>query len=355
MKLLGVAGILFFASLTCLGQQVPSRRGPAIRELNERLMEAAESRRDPATARQDYRIGPEDLLEVTVFEVPELSRTVRVSAAGQISLPLIGTVKVGGLSPMELEDVLKEMLRKTYVRDPQVSVFLREYKSDPVSVIGAVKMPGPYHIQTRKSLIEVLAMAQGLSDGPFKNPGRTVVISRKPRPRAAASSTRNEASNESTGSAASADDGQPEGEIVEVPLKELLQSGDPKWNVPIYPGDVVKVPPAGTVYVAGDVYKPGGFPLTDFDYISVIQAVAMAGGTLRTANRKESLIIRLDATGNRQEQKINLGRIMSGKDPDPKLQPNDILIVPGSVGRAAALRAIETAIQTTSGVLIWRR
>ncbi len=317
-------------------------------------MEAAQSQRDPSAARQDYRIGPEDLVEITVFEVPELSRTVRVSAAGQISLPLIGTVKVAGLSPMELEDVLKEMLRKTYIRDPQVSVFLREYKSDPVSVIGAVKMPGPYHIQTRKSLIEVLAMAQGLSDGPFKNPGRTVVISRKRRTRTAATSS-GEASNDSTFPQVPADDGKTEGEIVEVPLKELLQSGDPKWNVPIYPGDVVKVPPAGTVYVAGDVFKPGGFPLTDFDYISVIQAVAMAGGTLRTANRKQSVIIRQDATGNRQEQKINLARILSGKDPDPKLQPNDILIVPGSVGRAAALRAIETAIQTTSGILIWRR
>jgi polysaccharide export outer membrane protein len=144
-------------------------------------------------------------------------------------------------------------------------------------------------------------------------------------------------------------------EIVEVPLKELLNSGDPKWNVPVYPGDVVKVPPAGTVYVAGAVRSPGGFPLTDFDYISVIQAVAMAGGPTKTAKRSQTAIMRLDADGNRTEQQIDLGRILKGKDPDLMLGANDILFVPGSVGKAAALRSIEMAISMATGILIWGR
>lgn len=352
MKRSAVVMFLFFGFLTCLAQQVPVPKGPAVQELNERLMEAAQSLRD-TSGRRDYQIGPEDLVDISVFEVPELSRSVRVSAAGQISLPLIGSVRVAGLSPLQLEEVLTDMLRKTYIKDPQVTVFLREYKSDPVSVMGAVKMPGLYYIQTRKSLIEVLAMAQGLSDGPYRHPGRAIVITRKPRtPRAADPQGSESPDRESV----SGENGPVEGElIVEVPLKALLQSGDPKWNVPVYPGDVVKIPTAGTVYVAGDVTRPGGFPLTDFDYISTIQAVAMAGGTLRTANRKQAVIIRTDPGGNRMEQKVDLGRILHGKDPDPKLQPNDVLFVPGSISKASALRALEMAIQTTTGVLIWRR
>lgn len=314
--------------------------GPPVRELNERIREVAGVL--PATRdRMDYQIGPEDLIEISVFEVTELSRTVRVSAGGEISLPLIGAVKAAGLSPMELERVLTELLRRTYLKDPQVTVFLKEYKSDPVSVMGAVKMPDLYHIQTKRSLVEILAMAHGLSDGPMRHPGRMIVITRKPRPLAT--------TGDPGGSAT-----EPKAEIIEVPLKELLNSGDPKYNVPIYPGDVIKVVPAGTVYVAGAVSKPGAFPLTDFDNISAIQALAMAGGTVKAASQGKTVIIRQDPSGNRTEQRINLGRILKGKDPDVMLGANDILFVPGSMTKQSAIRAIEMAIQTTSGLIIWR-
>ena len=329
----------------------PPEPGAAVREFNERLLEVGPSRGKSAwLTHQDYRIGAEDLINISVFEVPELSRTARVSASGELSLPLIGRVKAAGLSPIQLERVLSELLRRTYIKDPQVTVFLQEFRSDPVSVVGAVKMPGLYYIRTRRSLVEVLAMAQGLSEGLNRHPGRTVVITHQPRPQAAAGSWSNDATE-----ARREANGVGWSEIVEVPLKELLHSGDPKWNVPIYPGDVVKVPPAGVVYVAGDVRRPGGFPLTDFDNISAIQAVAMAGGPTRTARRNKSVIIRRNALGNRTEEKIRLKRVLSGKDPDVMLGANDILFVPGSVGKQAALRAIEMAIQTASGMLIWRR
>src|SRR3990172_8557191 len=148
---------------------------------NARLLGDAQAQAANNVAiRQDYRIGPEDLIEISVFEVPELSRTVRVSASGDISLPLIGTMKAAGFSPGELEQAITASLRQSYVKDPQVSVFLKEYRSDPVSVVGAVKIPGLFQIQTQKTLIELLAMAQGLSESPRMLPGRTIVVTHKP-------------------------------------------------------------------------------------------------------------------------------------------------------------------------------
>lgn len=348
-----VVAVLFALCLTSSlvqpeAQQAAPPKDPdaSLREFNERLKSVAEKTGKGLSQDQDYQIGPEDQIDISVFEVPELSRTVRVSAAGEISLPLIGSVKAAGKSPLQLEQTLRDLLRKTYIKDPQVNVFLREFHSDPVSVVGAVKMPGLYHIQTRKSLVEILAMAQGFSEG-TRQPGKTIFITRKQRTQEAAVSP---------GGASSSGENDPaQGDSLEVPIKELMQSSERKWNVPVYPGDVVKVAPAGTVYVAGSVVRPGGFPLTDFENISAIQALAMAGGPSKAASSKRALIIHTDAAGNRVEQKVDLKRVLHGQDPDTKLGPNDILFVPGSVGKESALRGIEAMIQATTGILIYRR
>ena len=349
--------VFLLASPTLLlAQQVPlpSDTGERVRNFNERLSEEAHSLNSPQDlGREDYHIGPEDLIDISVFEVPELSRTVRVSATGEISLPLIGTVKVAGESPIALEQLLRDTLRKTYVNDPQVVVFMREFHSDPVSVMGAVKMPGNYQIQTHKTLVEVLAMAQGFTEGPARLPGRDIVVTRKVSHNETPDTGTSDAGTSASSPALESKNGTPE--IVEVPIKELMNSGDPKWNILIYPGDVVKVVPAGTVYVAGDVTRPGGFPLTDFDNISVIQALSMAGGPLRTAVRKNAVIIRRDAQGNRLEQKVDLGRVLKGQNPDVMLGANDILFVPGSASKAAALRTLESSIQMATGMLIYNR
>ena len=327
-------------------QLAPPQAPPAVREFNERLKEAGLAERDNASrSYPDYRIGPEDLLEISVFEVAELSRSVRVSASGEISLPLLGVVRVRGLSALETERLLTELLRQKYMKDPQVTVFVREYRSDPISVLGAVRTPNIYYIQTQKTLLEVLAMAGGFSET-LRTPGRTIQVVRK--------SARTDA-----GSAAPVPDGAAgtpdQHQVIEVPIKGLLQSGDSKWNVWIYPGDSVKVTLAGNIYVAGNVVRPGAFPLTDFDNLSAVQALALAGGTSKAASRKNAAIIHLNEDGTRIERKIDLGRIMRGQDPDTALGPNDILFVPGSVGREAAMRAVETSIQLGTGVLIWRR
>src|SRR3989454_10747540 len=128
----------------------------------------------PYTTLFRSRIGPEDLLEIGVFEAPEMNRSLRISAGGEISLPLLGAVQAAGLTPRELEFVLQELLRRSVMKDPHVTVFVREMQSHAVSVFGAVRKPGVFQIRGAKTLVEVLAMAEGLSE----DAGDTVLVMR---------------------------------------------------------------------------------------------------------------------------------------------------------------------------------
>jgi len=355
-----------FAPPAVVGQEPPPTSGQAETELrttadwNRRLQELVRSAEAvPVTTPNEYRIGPEDLVDVTVFEAPELNRSVRVSASGEISLPLLGAVKAAGLTPRELEFVLQELLRRTYMKDPHVGVFIRDMVSHPVSVFGAVEKPGVYQIRGSKTLLEVLSMAEGLAE----DAGDTVIVMRgagfvtvpaflednPPSPSGDSGGT-------TFGPISSAPTAPNGGESIEVNLKSLLESGDPRYNVPIYPGDIVKVTRAGIVYVVGEVRKPGGFVLKSNENISVLQAIALAEGLTPTAAKSQTRIIRTDEqTGERAEIPIDLGKILKGKGPDPLLHPKDIVFVPNSTGRAALYRGAETALSIVSGVIIWRR
>jgi polysaccharide export outer membrane protein len=234
----------------------------------------------------DYLIGPEDLLEITVLEAPDLNRTARVSDDGSISLALLGSIEVAGLSTREAQEAIADRLRQTYMKDPQVSVFVQEMKSHPVSVFGAVEKAGVYQIRAAKTLVEVLSMAQGLTD----DAGDTVVIMRHPGDPAAAALASlhvGRAPQNGTGSQDAGAVAGPSGlgneenssaESISINLKDLIDSGSPQSNVLVYPGDVVKVSRAGIVYVVGQVHKPGGFLLKTNENISVLQAIALAEG-----------------------------------------------------------------------------
>lgn len=327
-------------------------------------MPQAAGRSSPAG---DYRIGAEDLLDISVFEAPELNRTARVSAGGEISLPLLGRVRAAGLTPQELELVLQELLRQRYMKGPHVGVFVRELQSHAVSVIGAVRNPGVFQIRGAKTLVEVLSMAEGLAD----DAGDTVLVVRQgsagtesasaapcaesANPAAAASNTPGTA--DESGRAPAATEGTlPGGNTIQIHLKSLLESEDPRYNVAVYPGDVVKVTRAGVVYVVGEVRKPGGFVLRSSEKITVLQALALAEGLTRTASKGRARIIRTDeSTDTRQEIPIDLGKILGGKSADPLLQPKDILFVPGSLGRAALSRSLEAAALAITGVAVYRR
>ncbi len=332
------------------------------KEYNRRLEQLRQIRQPLASAAssEEYRIGPDDLLEISVFEAPELNRSPRVSAGGEISLPLLGPVPSAGLTPRELESVLEELLRRTFMRDPHVSVFVREMQSHPVSVFGAVKRPGVFQIRGAKTLVEVLSMAEGLAE----DAGDTVLVIRGAGFAARTASNAEPPANHPAEAAGAGEPGSPaavvpapaSSQTLEVDLKRLLDSGDPGANLLVYPGDVVKVTRAGIVYVVGEVKKPGGYLLKSNENITVLQALALAEGLTRTAAKGFARIIRTEeSTGKRAETPIDLGRIMAGKALDPPLRPRDIVLVPNSTARTGLYRGAEAAVSVVSGLIVFRR
>jgi polysaccharide biosynthesis/export protein len=327
-------------------------RGETTQSLNARLAELAKEGDTPTApaGAHDYIIGAEDLLSISVFEAPELAREVRVSSEGLVSLPLMGEVHAGGRTARQLEAVIEELLRRSYMKDPHVTVFIKEMQSHPVSVFGAVKKPGVFQIRTGRSLIEVLSLAEGLAE----DAGDTVIVMRHTD----ASGPSAEAER-----APAASDGKAEprkatatgGVAQEIDLRDLLGSGDSRLNITIYPGDVVKVTRAGIVYVIGEVGKPGGYLLKTNENISILQAIALAGGLTHTSAAGRARIIRTDpATGARLQLPLDINRILHGKASDELLQAKDIVFVPNSAGKAVLYRSTEGIASVVGGALIYR-
>jgi len=314
---------------------------------------------------QEYLIGSEDVLDINVFEAPEMNRDVRVSASGQISLPLLGAVAAGGFTPRELETALEEILHQKYMKDPHVSVFVRDMQSHPVSVMGAVRKPGIFQVRGDKTLLEILSLAEGLAD----DAGEDVIILRRASQRNAPEFLTANASDLAGPSPmmrvqefggpgpTDADREKVVGNsqnVVQVNLKDLLDSTDPGHNPAVYPGDIVKVSRAGIVYVVGAVQRPGGFAMKTNEKISVLQAIALSEGLTHTAAKGSARIIRTnEQNGARTETPIDLGKILSGKSPDPMLGPRDIVFVPDSATKATFTRGVEVATQTLTGLLIF--
>jgi len=249
------------------------------------------------------------------------------------------------------------------MKDPHVSVFVREMQSHPVSVMGAVRRPGVFQIRGSKTLLEILSLAEGLAD----DAGETVIILRgaalspEPNPAtdhpAVTDQPSTAAQNTSQVQAASAFlNGSPYASesAVQVNLKNLLESADSRNNAMVHPGDIVKVTRAGVVYVIGEVRKPGGFALKSNESISVVQALALSEGLTRTAAKSNARIIRTDPkNGERKETPIDLGKILTGKAPDPMLEAKDIVFVPNSAAKTTFGRGSEVAAQTLAGLLIF--
>lgn len=326
-------------------------------EWNRRLKQLLDANsRVPTAGPQDYRIGFDDVLEIGVFEAPELNHEVRVSSSGEISLPLLESVHVAGLTPRELELVLEELLRRTYMKDPHVSVFVKDTQSHPVSVLGAVRTPGVFQVRGSKTLLEILSLAGGLAD----DAGETVIIMRggglqNDAGSGSEASSLTDTTGEKSATASSASKNAPPPEdIVQVNLKGLLDSSDAHQNPIVNPGDIVKVLPAGIVYVVGEVQKPGGFTMKSNERMSVLQVIALSGGLTRTASKGSARIIRTDKqSGEREQMPIDLGKILAGKVPDPVLEAKDIVFVPNSASKTAFSRGSEAAVQTLAGLLIF--
>jgi polysaccharide export outer membrane protein len=334
---------------------------------NRHLRERSASIVDPAPGfdPREYVIGPEDVLDINVFEAPEINRDVRVSASGEISLPLLGAVRAAGFTPRELETALEELLHQKYMKDPHVSVFVRDMQSHPVSVMGAVRKPGIFQIRGTKTLLEILSLAEGLAD----DAGEDVIILRRASQKNAPELSSAKASDladsfpvvrlPGLGGPGTTDTGPDKvgansQEVVQVNLKDLLDSTDPRHNPAVYPGDIVKVSRAGIVYAVGAVQRPGGFAMKTNEKISVLQVIALSEGLTRTAAKSGARIIRTsEQNGARTETPIDLGKILSGKSPDPMLGARDIVFVPDSATKATLSRGVEAAAQTLTGLLVF--
>ena len=301
--------------------------------------------RGSADGGRAYPIGHGDVLDVTVFEVEELSQSVVVGPSGMISLPLVGEVAVGALTTAQVETTLKRLYGRGLLRDPQISVRVVEFHSRPVSVLGAVREPGVYQLQGRRRLVEVLAMAGGLSD----EAGETVTISRRVMSSAPAMAADTAAVNDA------AHDEVMERSEFRIPLREVLRLREEDRSNPfIEPYDTVQVEKAGLIYVLGAVKQPGGFPVRQQEDMTVLRAVSLAGGLARHSAPQKSRVIRPTDSG-KQEIPIRIREILSGRRADSPLRVNDVLFVPDSRAKGALSRSSEAVLQMLTGIVIWRR
>jgi polysaccharide export outer membrane protein len=249
-----------------------------------------------------YRVGPGDLLELKVFEVEQLNQVVRVSEDGSITLPLLGRVVVEGLTQEGVVKKLTGLLQAKYVKNPQVTIFIKEYKNQQVAVIGAVEKAGSYELVGRKNLLQIISMAGGFSE----TAGNGIFILR-------------EGADGATSTIA-------------IDLKDLLVNGNQKLNIPIEPNDVINVPVDKEirVFVMGRVNKPGAIRSKLSEGVTLLQAIADAGGLAEGAKESAVLITRKDKAGKEQKIRVNLKDIIKGKKKDVVLMEGDVVYVPES-------------------------
>lgn len=279
----------------------------------------------PATAATalplEGKISAGDLVEVKVFDTPELSGRMRVSEDGNISLPLIGATKVAGQTPHEAEATIeKSLVVNGFMKNPQVSVFVAQYATQDVSVFGEVTRPGVYPFTAHHRLLDVISAAGGLS----AMAGRNVAIYRRDQ---------------------------------SVPVETVTLNGNASQlsgtNPELLPGDTVVVSKTGLVYVVGEVTRPGGFPIDGQEKLTAVQAIALAWGNTRNAAMKSTKLIRKGQNGERQEIALDLKGILEGNRSDLTLQDQDIIYVPTNRGKVVVNRGIEAILQTAVGVAIY--
>jgi polysaccharide biosynthesis/export protein len=268
------------------------------------------------------RIGPNDLLAVSVYGAPELTRTVRVSDDGLIRLPMVKQkIEARGLMPAELEQrITTALVAEEILVDPAVTVNVAEYHSRPISVVGAVHRPLTFQAWGKTTLLEAIARAEGLS----AEAGTEILVTRPPNP------------------------------TQTIAVKALIDAADPSVNLTLEGGEEVRVPLAGRVFVVGNVKKPGAFRIEDANGLTVLKALAMAEGLTPYAT-KEAYIYRRGA-GTGDEVPIDLRKILDRKSPDVALNANDIFYIPDNRKARTTANVLEKtlgfAVSTASGILI---
>jgi len=303
-------------SLHLLAQTPATGEAPQSAPANE----AASPRSPRLLPNSNVKLGIGDLIEINVFGVPELSVKTRVGGSGDVYLPLIDYVHVDGLTTDEAQTVIQKRLEGGgFVRGPHVSIFVDESASQAITMVGEVNRPGAYPAIGDRRLFDLVSAAGGFTE----KAGRIITIEHHGDP----------------------------GQKVELQLTSNNLAEDTKDNVDIYPGDLIIVSRAGIVYVVGDVQRPSGFLVSEDNAISVLKALALAGGGTRTAALNKTRIIRQTPNGV-QEIPIKLKKILYAKAPDVALVKGDILFVPGSASKAAAYRTAEVAVAMSTALAV---
>jgi polysaccharide biosynthesis/export protein len=297
------------------------------------VVQPAKETKAASAVSDDYPLGPGDQILIWALGAEEISdRPVRIDANGDLDLPLIGRVHAGGATVDALRQEITRRL-KNHVKEPRVAVNVSEFRSQPISVMGAVNHPGVYQLQGRKTLAEALSVAEG----PRTDAGNWVYIRRS------ALDTPLEGGERSA-----------DGDALtsRVSLKSVMVGTGSKLY--LAPNDVITVPRSAVVYVIGEVHKPGGFVIGERESISILESISMAEGIGRTSSPEKARLLRRNGSGARTEIAVDVRRILQAKQEDLAMQPEDILFIPNSRIKSGMSKALETAATAIGGVVIYR-
>jgi len=391
---------VFLAGMLVLAPNVFAQDAPVLetpQQTNDRIRSLSmEAKSGP----HDYVIGNGDLLDISVFDVPELSRELRVSQTGTIGIPLV-PIRLGvtGLTELQAEQKIAEVLEANgLVSHPEVSVMVREHKSRPITIVGAVAHPMVYEAESSVTLLEALAQAGGVSN----DAGDTVIVSRprsatfievtepaasdnKPAPGSgeppeidvstgtapateasktgapgssgfpsAAQMPQKTVAPPATGNPPPAQNSTPSS-LITINLNELLEVGDLHNNIALQAGDVVTVPHAGIIYVLGAVNRPGGFVVSnDRTQLTALKVLSLAGGLTKIAKMDHAVIIRKDDQGKQTETEVDLKKVIHRESEDLQMRPSDILYIPESRTKQVLLSAVALGVAVATAAAIYR-
>lgn len=311
------------------------------KEQQQRLEDLIAKRRgaERYSASSDYRVGPEDILDIAVFDVEELNTKARVRPSGDISLPLIGAVHVAGFTEAEVQDELVKRLGE-YLRVPQAHVFVSEYGAQRVSVIGEVARPGSYALKRNDySIIELISEAGGRKETAS---GRVVLI---PAPEVSAAGQAASPQLQAAIAEARAKMGPAHG--IEIFFDQLTGSvSEAPVIIPLRPGDTIVVPEAGTVEVDGDIKQPGSYPLSA--RMTLMGAIASAGGLTYSSDVHEVEVIRELEAGKKAALTVDLEKFAIGEGKDVRLRDGDVVRIPSATGRFVTRQVTDAINQVLS-------
>jgi polysaccharide export outer membrane protein len=296
----------------------------------------------PSQTASGYVLGPDDEILIRGIDDPSVSdkpdKPVLIGTNGNITLPLIGRVKVGGLTVEQLEAELTTRY-KEFIQEPQISVMVTEFRSQPVSVFGAVTKPGVVQLRGGQTLYEVLSLA----GGPRDTAGSLLTVT---RPRQNGEIPLPAARVDPTGQFSS----------VELNVQEILEGKNPAANIEIKPNDIISVSESSSnmIYVVGDVQKAGAFTLGGQRNLSVLRALSLAGGLGHTAKPEKARVIReLPGEPKVREIAVNVQQILSGKAEDVELRPDDVLVIPTSSRKTFTTTFIPNTVSAAVGAAIY--